>query len=78
MLKNYELELIINALKQCDSEFGLSTRDSQAKDDYLNNNLGLRVYDGRVFLDDNILIEKLKSINKYYENNNKTRKNKIV
>ena len=46
MLKNYELEHIINALKQCDSEFGLYKRDSQAIVYYMNNNKGIAIGNG--------------------------------
>lgn len=70
MIKKYELEVIIMALEQCDGEFGLATNNKEAFIDLNNKNIGLREYNNKVFLNCDILIDKLKLINKPVETTN--------
>jgi len=69
-LKNYELQEIIDCIRQCDGEFGLATRNKEAFEDLKNNENNLREYNGRIFLNAENLINKLKLINKPVETTN--------
>jgi len=69
-LKKYEIEIIIDALEQCDIEFGLATRDKEAFTDLKDKVNNLREYNNKVFLDCITLTNKIKLINKPVETTN--------
>lgn len=63
-LTDYELEVIIGCINQCNEEFGLATRDKEAFNDLKEGKSKLREYNGRVFLDVVELINKIKLLSK--------------